>query len=117
MCVNNLVVGGTLKISEVNQMTIEVTILISVISVAFAIFFGIKSNRREDVKIIEERATKNAEINYKLDTISGNVNDIKYDVSATRQKVEDMDKRLVIVEQSAKSAHHRIDRLEGKEEP
>lgn len=98
-------------------MTIEVTILISVVSVAFAIFFGLKSNRREDVKAIEERATKNAEINYKLDAISGTVNDIKYDVSATRKKVDDLDKRLIIVEQSSKSAHHRIDRMEGKEEP
>lgn len=98
-------------------MTIEITILVSLVSVAFAIFFGLKSNRREDVKVIEERATRNAEINYKLDSISNNVNDIKYDISATRKKVEDIDKRLVIVEQSSKSAHHRIDRLEGKEEP
>ena len=97
-------------------MTIEITILVSVVSVAFAIYFGLKSNRREDVKVIEERATKNAEINYKLDAISGTVNDIKYDISATRKKVEDIDKRLVIVEQSSKSAHHRIDRLEEKEE-
>ena len=97
-------------------MTIEITILVSVVSVAFAIYFGLKSNRREDVKVIEERATKNAEINYKLDAISGTVNDIKYDISATRKKVEDVDKRLLIVEQSSKSAHHRIDRLEGKED-
>ena len=32
------------------------------------------------------------------------------------KKVEEMDRRLVIVEQSSKSAHHRIDRMEGKEE-
>lgn len=97
-------------------MTIEITILISAVATAFAIFFGLKSNRREDVKTIEERAAKNAEIIYKLDTISGTVTDIKDDVSTTRKKIEEMDRRLVIVEQSSKSAHHRIDRIEGKEE-
>ncbi len=98
-------------------MSIEITLLISAIATAFAIFFGLKSNRREDVKTIEERAAKNAEIIYKLDTISGTVIDIKDDVSTTRKKVEEMDRRLVIVEQSSKSAHHRLDRIEGKEEP
>lgn len=97
-------------------MTIEVTILISAVATAFAIYFGLRSNRREDVKTIEERATKNAEIIYKLDAISGTMNGIKDDVSTTRKKVEEMDRRLVIVEQSSKSAHHRIDRIEGKEE-
>lgn len=97
-------------------MTIEITILISAIATAFAIFFGLKSNRREDVKTIEERAAKNAEIIYKLDTISGTVTDIKDDVSTTRKKIEEIDRRLVIVEQSSKSAHRRIDRMEGKEE-
>ena len=98
-------------------MTIEITILISAVATAFAIFFGLKSNRREDVKTIEERAAKNAEIIYKLDTISGTVTDIKDDVSTTRKKIEEIDRRLVIVEQSSKSAHHRLDRIEGKEEP
>lgn len=98
-------------------MSIEITLLISAIATAFAIFFGLKSNRREDVKTIEERAAKNAEIIYKLDTISGTVTDIKDDVSTTRKKIEEIDRRLVIVEQSSKSAHHRLDRIEGKEEP
>lgn len=97
-------------------MTIEITILISVVSVAFAIYFGLKSNRRSDVQDIKNEATKNAEINFKLDNISSVVNDIKYDISAMRKKVDDIDKRLVVVEQSAKSAHHRIDRIEGKDE-
>ena len=36
-------------------MTIEITVMISAVSVAFAIYFGLKSNRRSDVKEIEER--------------------------------------------------------------
>lgn len=92
-------------------MTIELTILISVVSVAFAIYFGLKSNRRSDVKDIEERAANNAKVNMKLDNISTTVNDIKYDISATKKEVQEIDRRLVRVEASAKSAHHRLDNL------
>lgn len=96
-------------------MTIEVTILMSIVSVAFAIFFGLKSNRRSDVKEIEERAANNAKVNMKLDIISNNVTDIKSDMSATRGDVRNLAERMAAVEQSAKSAHHRIDGIEGKE--
>ena len=43
-------------------MSIEITILVSVISVSFAVFFGIKSAKRADIEDVEERAKKNAEI-------------------------------------------------------
>lgn len=98
-------------------MTIEVTILVSVVSVAFAIYFGLKSNRRNDIKDIQEKAERDTRINIKLDDISGDVKDVKYDISSVKKKIEDVDKRLIVVEQSTKSAHHRIDRIEGKEEP
>lgn len=97
-------------------MTIEVTILISVVSVAFAIYFGLKSNRRNDIKDIQEKAERDTRINIKLDDISGDIKDVKYDISSVKKKIEDVDKRLLVVEQSTKSAHHRIDRIEGKEE-
>lgn len=97
-------------------MTIGLTTLLTIVSVSAAVYFGIKSSRRNDTKDIEERAANNAKINLKLDTISGTVNDIKYDISATRKQVEDIDKRLVITEQSTKAAHHRLDKMEGREE-
>lgn len=96
-------------------MDIEVTVLISVVSVAFAIYFGLKGLRRNDTKDIEERAVQNATINVKLDNISNTVNDIRYDISETKKKVDEIDKRLVIVEQSAKSAHKRLDNMERGE--
>lgn len=95
-------------------MTIEITVLISAVSVAFAIYFGLKSNRRSDVKEIEERAANNAKVNMKLDTITVAVNDIKYDFTATRNEVKDLRERIVSVEQSTKSAHHRLDDFFGK---
>ena len=90
-------------------MTIEVSLLVGIVSVAFAIYFGLKSNRRNDVKDIEEKATRDAKIIVKLDAISGDVKDIKDDMSNINKKVDEIDKRVVIVEQSAKSAHKRLD--------
>jgi len=95
-------------------MSIEISLLLTGVSVAFAIFFGLKSNRRNDVKDIEERAANNAKVNMKLDTISVAVNDIKYDITATRNEVKDLRERVVSVEQSTKSAHHRLDDFFGK---
>lgn len=95
-------------------MTIEVSLLVGIVSVAFAVYFGLKSNRRNDVKDIEDRAANNAKVNMKLDNISQTVNDIKYDISATKKEVRDLTERVVTVEQSTKSAHHRLDDFLGK---
>lgn len=95
-------------------MTIEITVMISAVSVAFAIYFGLKSNHRSDVKEIEDRAANNAKVNMKLDNISQMVNDIKYDISTTKKEVRELSDRVVKVEQSTKSAHHRLDDFLGK---
>lgn len=96
-------------------MTIEISVLISAVSVAFAIYFGIKGAQRANVKDIEERTAQNTTINIKLDSISNAVNDIKYDISETKKKVEEIDRRLIIAEQSTKSAHRRLDNMERGE--
>ena len=95
---------------------IEITMLISIVSVAFAIFFGLKSAKRDDSKDIKERAQADAIVNVKVDNITSAVNDIKYDISDTKKQVAEIDKKLVVVEQSVKSAHHRIDAIERGED-
>ena len=50
-------------------MNIEVALLISVISVCFSVYFGLKNNKRTDTKDIEERVKDNTRINVKLDDI------------------------------------------------
>ncbi len=96
-------------------MSIEITVLISAVSVAFAIFFGLKNSKRADVKDIERKATERAETNYKLDEISRNVTDIKYDISSTKKSVTELTERMTKVEACADKAHLRIDALEKKE--
>ena len=46
-------------------MTIEVALLISVISVAFSIFFGLKNNKRSDVEDIKSRVERDTKTDAK----------------------------------------------------
>ena len=103
-------------------MTIGISTLISIIalfvtliSVAFAVYFGLKNTKRSDTSDIERKAAETATINVKLDQIGGDVRDIKYDMTAVKRDVQSLTERMITVEQSTKSAHHRIDGLEGKE--
>lgn len=96
-------------------MSIEVTFLISIISLSASIYFGFKNNRRGDRSEIEAKAMETATINVKLDNIGSDVKDIKYDISAVKTDVQNLTERMVVVEQSTKSAHHRIDGMEEKE--
>lgn len=97
-------------------MSIEVTVAISIVSVAFAIYFGLKGTRRDDAKDIKDRAAADAIVNVKLDNISSAVNDIRYDIKDTKNQVNELDKKLVAVDASVRSAHHRIDNMERGED-
>lgn len=96
-------------------MTIELAVLISVVSVAFSVFFGFKNSKRADTSQIAQKAAETAVINTKLDQIGSDVRDIKYDITAVKKDVTDLTERMIIVEQSTKSAHHRMDEKFGEE--
>ncbi len=101
-------------------MTIELGILISGISVAFAIFFGMSNNRRAVTDDIEKRTIEHTKVEMKLDEIGRNVADIKYDISATKKEVNGLAERVLILENShhneKKRVDHIVDLLEQKEE-
>lgn len=95
-----------------------VAIIISIISVTFSIFFGIvslvlniKNNRRTDNSDLEDRARENTRINMKLDAISSNTKDIKDEVVEMRKELNSHDNRIIKVEESVKSLHHRVDEM------
>lgn len=97
-------------------MTIEVALIISIVSVTAAVFFGLKNSKRADTSEAEKKAADSATINVKLDTIAGDVRDIKYDMSAVKKDVQGLTERMVVVEQRTKSAHRRIDELAKERE-
>ena len=97
-------------------MTIEIStaIIISVLSLGFSVFMGLKSNKRTDNTELEERVRENTRINMKLDAISNNTTEIKNEVSEMRKEINSHDNRIIKVEESVKSAHHRIDGIETR---
>ena len=94
-------------------MTIELSLLLSGASVAFAIFFGISNKKRNDKKDAEqeteERATANTLMMAKLENIADDVKDIKRDYKETREEMQNLRDRVLKVEQSLKSYHKRLD--------
>lgn len=94
-------------------MTVELSLLLSGISVAFAIFFGISSKNRNDRKDTEQetedRAATRTLLMTKLENIADDVKDIKRDYRETNAEVQNLRERVVVVEQSLKSYHKRLD--------
>ena len=98
-----------------------IAVIISIVSVAFSAFFGLftlafnlKNNKKSDNSELTERVRENTKINIKLDTISSNTTEIKNEVLEMRKEINSHDNRIVKVEESVKSAHHRIDGLETR---
>lgn len=89
-------------------------VCISAISVCTVIYFNSKNSKHTDVKDIERQVAERTEMNMKLDEINRNTTDIKYDVSAVKKDVQSHGDRLIKVEESVKSAHHRLDTIENR---
>ena len=94
-------------------MTIEIALLLSIISVGFGVFSAVSSKMRNDRKDTESEAEEKAGTHTllatKLEHIEENVKDIKNDSRELRREVRELRKRVVAVEQSLKSYHKRLD--------
>lgn len=92
-------------------MTIEIAMLISLVSVAFALYSGIRNLSRNTKKDNAEEVTQMATVVVKLENIATGISEIKSDMRNVKTEVNAIRDRLTIVEQSAKSAHKRLDDL------
>lgn len=95
-------------------MQVEIAYLISIVSLAFSVFFGLKSSKHTDTKDIEERVKDNTRINMKLDAIAGTTQEIKSEISTMREEINSHNDKIIKLEQSLKSAHHQLDTLEER---
>lgn len=82
-------------------------------TLAFAIFFGICSKQRNDKKDTQEETERRAEndtmVVVKLENIADDIKDIKRESRENREEMKQLRERVVIVEQSLKSYHKRLD--------
>lgn len=93
---------------------IDVSILISVISVSIAGFVAVvnwkKGNKTEDKK----EATEITTVIVKLENISNDTKDIKNELRNVRNEVGELRERVIVAEQTAKSLHKRVDCFENR---
>ena len=92
-------------------MTIELALLISIVSVSFSVFFGLKNNKRSDAKDIQERISRDTRTDMKLDEISKDVKEVKETVRNIQNDVKDHEGRIVKLEASYKAEHKRLDEI------
>lgn len=96
-------------------MTIEVALVISILSVGFSIFFGLTNNRRNSTREIETKAKWNALIETKLDTCIAVSHDLRNEMKELRDEIKGeiraTNERLVLVERKADKANERIDEI------
>lgn len=94
-------------------MTVEITlaVLVSIASLSFSVYMGLKNNKRTDEKEIAERIARDTRTDMKLDEISNNVKEVKETVKSIQSDVKDHEGRIVKVEASLKAEHKRLDEI------
>lgn len=92
-------------------MTIEIALVISIVSVAFSVFFGLKNNKRSDTKEIEARIAWETKVTMNLDSINRNMEEIKDLIKGVQNDVKDHEGRIVKLEASYKAEHKRLDEV------
>ena len=93
-------------------MTIEITLLISIISISFAIYFGIKSSKRNEIKDTKSDTAQLTTVIVKLENIGIGVTEIKSELFNVKNDIKEDRERIIRIEESVKQAHKRIDKLE-----
>lgn len=83
-------------------MTIEVTILISVVSVCLTAFFGFKIYSRNKTSDDQEEAGRSATIMTKLENIDKGVSDIKEELKSVKSDIKDDHDRIIRLEETVK---------------
>lgn len=78
--------------------------VISLLIAGFALYRNVQSDTKHD-------SGELTTVIVKLETISENVNEIKTEIRDVRGEINKMKERIVIAEQSLKSAHKRIDEI------
>lgn len=95
-------------------VTIDVSLVISLASVGFAIFAGIVNLKRNKTVDDKKEATETTAVIVKLENIANDVKEIKNELRSVRNEVRDLSDRTIITEQMAKSLHKRVDMHEER---
>lgn len=95
-------------------MTIELTLLISGVSVAFGVFAGIINMKRNSKSDDKRDASEMTTVIVKLENIGTGITEIKSEMTNVKNDIKEDRERIVRIEESSKQAHKRLDGLESR---
>ena len=96
-------------------MSIDISLLLSAVSVCVTVVVAVTNIKRSNAHDSHREASDLTTLIVKLENINEGINEIKSEMRNMKNDIQDLRDRLIIVEQSVKSAHHRIDTINSKE--
>jgi peptidoglycan hydrolase CwlO-like protein len=96
-------------------MTVEISLLIAGLAMAFGIYSGIASRKRDARKDAQNDTAAMTTVIVKLENIQDELKEIKGEMSIIRSDFRDLRDKVITLEQSLKSAWSRIDDLKKTE--
>ncbi len=97
-------------------MQVDLVVLLGVISTILGILGTAYKFKKDGNDSVREATAEQIALSTKLDYIIKIIDDIKLDFKSQDNKIKEVSERLTKVEESVKSAHHRLDSLELKKE-
>lgn len=97
-------------------LSIDISIMLSVISVCVAVVVAVTNIKRNNAHDSHREASDLTTLIVKLENINEGINEIKSDMRNMKSDIQDLRDRLIIAEQSLKSAHHRINAIKSESE-
>lgn len=98
------------------MVTVNPSILIAALSLIVACIVGISGITRNMKSDDKQEAAEMTTVIVKLENISSGISEIKTEMKNVKNDIQDLRDRLIIAEQSTKSAHHRLDAMVKKGE-
>ena len=89
-------------------------IIISVVSLIVAAIVGFANLRRSTRTDTTQQAAEMTTVIVKLEALNNSISEVKTDVRNLGNVYQEVREKLIIVEQSTKSAHRRLDSIEDK---
>jgi len=104
-------------------MKIDINLLLTIGGMVIALFIGFWANknssnelRNHESEAIKQSAYNDGRIDSKLDAISATVSRTDANIENLKVSINNVETRLAKVEESTKSAHHRLDRISDNKE-
>lgn len=93
-------------------MQVDLVAFLGVVSTILAIAGTTYKLKKDGNDSVREATAEQIALSTKLDYIIKIIDDIKLDFKSQDNKIKEVSERLTKVEESVKSAHHRLDTLE-----